>query len=606
MFSLLLALMMALPVSPAPFPLPPFAKHFASGAHLQATITAAIAKGAPSVTIPAGDYAFTQEGACGDIRPGASLLLANASNFTLTGAGVGQTNLWFAPGYGVDVEGCTNLTLQNFAVDTLVPTAAQGQLLHLDLIKQQVTVKIEEGFPLPTDPSLFNQTCSDGSAGFCGEIKCVFWDKTTRRILQSQQMNNPMQGVTCSNSTRICVADLSVLDTTWSNPPLPSETLVTFSPRLWASKWAVPTFYRGMMSIYNTTLSTFQDINVHSSAEMVWVETLGGGGNEYRRLRVVRRDLATAPYPPRLLAANDDAFHSMSVQKGPLLEDSEFSFLADDFINIHNRLLPLAKITATAPTHPISGTRTLGVAYILDVGVAPMHGFCGETNNRNTHISHTMAFVASGDVLKLYAVSTKGVLLGGDNALPVAILSVESNEGLVTKNVVATLPKLPALIQSRVEPDSLAFFKLTVAFTNDSVTHLPLAGAGYRFLVQIDKFAGAGTIIRNNHFHDSYNNVGRFAANLTFGPNNLIERANMGIHISDDIASYNFLEGSLGVRNVTVVGNKFVSVMGGCDGGVEGAKGCGTHVCTNMTCILSHVDLAFVDQVHASGNEVTK
>ena len=69
-------------------------------------------------------------------------------------------------------------------MDTLTPAFSQGQLIALDLANKSALLHIEASFPLPDVATFFNQTCPDGSPGFCGEIKAVFWDPNTRRILQ--------------------------------------------------------------------------------------------------------------------------------------------------------------------------------------------------------------------------------------------------------------------------------------------------------------------------------------------------------------------------------------------------------------------------------------
>ena len=72
-------------------------------------------------------------------------------------------------------------------------------------------------------------------------------------------------------------------------------------------------------------------------------------------------------------------------------------------------------------------------------------------------------------------------------------------------------------------------------------------------------------------------------------------------HVSYDIAS-SFLEGSLGMRNISFVNNTFRSVSG-CGATRSGAHGC-DHLCTNISCVLSHIDPALAGEVHASGNRV--
>jgi len=56
------------------------------------------------------------------------------------------------------------------------------------------------------------------------------------------------------------------------------------------------------------------------------------------------------------------------------------------------------------------------------------------------------------------------------------------------------------------------------------------------------------------------------------------------------------------MRNISFIDNDFVTVSG-CGNERAGTSGC-AHVCTNISCILAHVDPALAKQVHASGNRV--
>jgi hypothetical protein len=97
------------------------------------------------------------------------------------------------------------------------------------------------------------------------------------------------------------------------------------------------------------------------------------------------------------------------------------------------------------------------------------------------------------------------------------------------------------------------------------------------------------------------NNFGRFAATDLLFEGNRVERCEDGAHVSYDISGP-FLEGSLGMRNLSFVSNDFVSVSG-CGPNRSGGHGC-DHLCSNISCVLSHVDPMLAPQVHASANIV--
>ena len=56
------------------------------------------------------------------------------------------------------------------------------------------------------------------------------------------------------------------------------------------------------------------------------------------------------------------------------------------------------------------------------------------------------------------------------------------------------------------------------------------------------------------------------------------------------------------MRNISFVDNTFITVSG-CGAGRKGTSGCGD-LCSDITCVLSHVDPALAAQVHAEGNQV--
>ena len=118
------------------------------------------------------------------------------------------------PGYGVDVDSCTSATLSGITVDTLTPAFSQAELVAAPR-RGRAVVRVEEGFPLPDDPVLFNQTAG-------AEIKVVFWDRATRRMLR-QQMNNPMSTVpNCSAATRVCEIEIPALSAGGNSVARPS------------------------------------------------------------------------------------------------------------------------------------------------------------------------------------------------------------------------------------------------------------------------------------------------------------------------------------------------------------------------------------------------
>ena len=78
-----------------------------------------------------------------------------------------------------------------------------------------------------------------------------------------------------------------------------------------------------------------------------------------------------------------------------------------------------------------------------------------------------------------------------------------------------------------------------------------------------------------------------------------VRRAGDGVHV-EFLPSY--LEGSLGLRNLTVANNSFAGITA-CGRARPGSVAC-KHYCTDMSCVLAHVDPEIASEVHARGNAV--
>jgi len=146
---------------------------------LQQAVDAAIAAGDSEVEIPQGDYNF---GAL-------AFVIRGASNLHVHGHGSGPrgSSLWFAPGYGLEVLTCNNVTVEGISTDNLIPPNSQGTLLSMNLTDNTIIVRVDPGFPL-LDTPLFNITWARTCPGQCVgpysvETKVVYWDAHQRRIM---------------------------------------------------------------------------------------------------------------------------------------------------------------------------------------------------------------------------------------------------------------------------------------------------------------------------------------------------------------------------------------------------------------------------------------
>ena len=244
-----------------------------------------------------------------------------------------------------------------------------------------------------------------------------------------------------------------------------------------------------------------------------------------------------------------------------------------------------AAAAAARATCALRTTSAHRVARVPSQGDVIGHGYLVGAGRAfdGPRITHTMDSVAKGDVLKLFSATTKA---------PVGSFVVSSVRWLRG----AAIPdQSKTSWANRVHPDAFKMFEVTFL-------DCAACGAGPQplsALVQIDKFASFGGVVRDNYFHDSYNNAARAAATDLRFENNTVERCLDGVHVSYDIST-SFLEGSLGMRNLSFTGNRFLDV--GSNPGEPSAHRCGGD---NISCVLSHVDPELAPQVHAHGNTVS-
>jgi len=94
----------------------------------------------------------------------------------------------------------------------------------------------------------------------------------------------------------------------------------------------LPSRTGAMISLSQCENVVLDTINVYSSGGMVCYLGKGVGGHLLRHVIATRR-----PGTNRLWMNGADGFHVNELAKGPVIEDCEMSYTADDFINIHGR-----------------------------------------------------------------------------------------------------------------------------------------------------------------------------------------------------------------------------------------------------------------------------
>jgi hypothetical protein len=507
-----------------------------SAKDLQIQLTATIISGGHSFNIRANNYVFDKS----------NFIIGKAQNFVITAEP--GTIFTFYPGYGVAVHACKNLTLSGFGIDSNPAAFTQGVIKNIDTQQLLIEMDLNDGFPSP-DPAV---------TPFFGnnpETKVIFWDATTKELLKDQPTFTPMQSFKQLGPKKYQIK------VAWL-PKIPKiGDFMTISPRIWSDvSRPVPTFYKGIYSVYNSVNVITRNISIYGGGDMGVLEWSGDGAHTYDNVKLIRRP--NPPYPFRLLSSNLDAFHSFSLKQGSLIKNCEFAYMGDDFVNLHNRVFIVLNIISSAQ----------GITGI--VFVDPTDTLSDQPGEPMTS---SAPFIASGETLSFYQINSRKPLGSG---------IVTSAPKKLTDP--ATLDAARKLFSTINEPPYNAGI-LGVSLNDIGVYQVeftkPLVNPikEIETLIQYDAHSSMGAVIRDSYFHDSYCNTMRLQASNTLIVNNTFEHAALGFNIVFDQA---WLEGSLGLHNISVISNTLKSI-GGCT--------------TEKDCFNIDLD---VKDVHIKGNKI--
>lgn len=263
-------------------------------AALQAALSAAIAAGAPTFTVPPGLYNFSSIGL--------SLHIYNARDMLIDGTGA---ELTFTGGAGFRVTNATRVELRGFTVDADPWFSSQGVVRDgaRDGKWFNYTVDVEPGFP---PPRLGART--------------VFWHSANRSMMHAQVETTTV----VFSAVPLGGGAWRVGTSFYGNPAfeVPDGALTTATP-----------VSGDMCTCLNCSAVVFRSWRVWGSAGMAFRELGGEGGNTYDDLLVARR-----PGTTRLLASSIDVLHSTSNARGPTLVNSRIGFAGDDLFAVHCEL----------------------------------------------------------------------------------------------------------------------------------------------------------------------------------------------------------------------------------------------------------------------------
>ena len=280
--------------------IPPATDHPAS---IQTFITDAFRAGQKRVTIPPGVYLILPPAS------GPHLLFRDLADFEIDAQGV---ELIFADRTrgGIEFQNCRKVVLSGVTVRFEVPPFTQGVIEDVSPIGDWYDVRIDRGYPADFDDPNF----------FPGAPFGFLFDSRTRNFRQG----------TFDLSEKSIERRGPDLFRLYRNRPSGPGVQTVAAGDLVA--------FRGSgqhnVSIVNSTGMRLDGVTVYNAAAFAVYEAGGEGSNHYRFT------VKPGPRPPQaasdpLLSSGADAFHSVDVRRGPVLEGCHFEAMGDDGIAIH-------------------------------------------------------------------------------------------------------------------------------------------------------------------------------------------------------------------------------------------------------------------------------
>lgn len=434
---------------------------------------AALEKG-QTVVLPSGTHRV----------PSGGWKLKGLKNVVIDGNG----STLIVPDRGVSalqITDCQFVTLRNFKIDYDPLPFTQGDVVSVDLQNRRIEVKLHDGYPGLTAAAAQPVAFPDG--------RLQVFDKDAPTL----KVGAPDYGVARLESAGDRV--LKVEFPEWQK----GLDLIAPGDRVTLSSRAAEG-----VGIRNCRDVTFEDVTVFSAPNLAFVVRSCETAGAFRRVRVVPGPPPAGAAQPRLMSACADALNVAHTRTGPVVEQCEFAYQADDGINLHGAMIPVLK--------------WIDERSFLSVG--PWR------NNRIELITR------KGDVIRFLAPPSYQV--AGETTIREIIRVEEPVEPWAEQ-----IGKIWRMLT--VNPAGITFYKVTLEKRPP--------GLEPGLFCEIPATAASGFVIRDNFFHDHRARGLRLMSSNGLVLNNRFERLK-GCAISLG-AEFSFWREAGWVRNITLSGN---------------------------------------------------
>jgi hypothetical protein len=441
---------------------------------------AALEKGDSRVVIlPSGTHRLP---ASGGVLKGLRNVVIEGSGATLLVGDRGRSAL--------QIDNCESLTLRNLRIDYDPLPFTQGDVVSVDRGKRRIEVRLHVGYP--------DLAAAAETPGAFSDGRLQLFDRETATL----KVGAPDYAVARLENAGEGVVGVVFPEWQMGLEKIAPGDRVTLSSRAAEG-----------ISIRNSRDVTLEDVTIFSAPNVAIVVRSCETAGTFRRVRIVPGPPPPGATQPRLMSACADGLNVAHTRVGPVVEQCEFAYQADDAINLHGAMVPVLK----------------WIDERSFLTVLPWR------NNRLEVIAR------KDDVIRFlappsYQVAGEGVIRE------------------VTKTTEPVDPWLPEIGKIwtvlKVNPESVTFYKITLEKRPPGVEPGQFC--------EIPATAAAGFVIRDNYFHDHRARGLRLMTGDGLILNNRFERLK-GCAISLG-AEFSFWREAGWCRNVVISGNHIRSV----------------------------------------------
>jgi hypothetical protein len=391
----------------------------------------------------------------------------------------------------LQITDCQFVTLRNLTIDYDPLPFTQGDVVSVDPEKRRIEVKLHAGYPGLNAAAARPVPFPDG--------RLQLFDKDAPTL----KVGAPDYGVAGLQSVgdRLVAVDFPE----WQK----GLDLIAPGDRVTLSSRAAEG-----IGVRSSRDVLFEDVTVYAAPNVAFVVRSCESAGAFRRVRVVPGPPPPGAVQPRLISACADGLNVAHTRTGPVVEQCEFAYQADDGINLHGAMIPVLK----------------WIDHRSFLSVGPWR------NNRVEQISR------KGDVIRFLAPPSYQV---AGEAVIREIVRVEDEPVGPWE---AEIQKIWRMLT--VNPAGVTIYKVTLE-------ERP-AGLEAGLFCEIPATAAAGFVIRDNYFHDHRARGLRLMSSNGLVLNNRFERLK-GCAISMG-AEFSFWREAGWTRNITISGNQIRDV----------------------------------------------